>query len=1091
MKKLIFTLIFMGCFLFRSTAQQHVLWMQQPAISPDGQWIAFEYKGNIFKVPATGGEAIPLTINNAYNGYPIWSHDGKSIAFASNRYGNFDVFMMPAAGGAAMRLTFNSSTDIPYDFSPDNQKVYFGTQRFDVASSVRFPDDYYFTKLYEVPATGGRSLMVNSAGTEYVHFNKAGDKFIFQDRKGYENPYRKHATSAVTRDIWIYDMKAQTYTKVSPYPGEDREPVWGDGDKFYYLSERNGTQNLFGSSEADTSKITQLTHFDKNPVRNLSRSDNGTFAFTQNGDIYTLKEGAEPQRVLINISADFDGDQVKTIPVTGGATEMDVSPNGKEIAFVYRGEIFVTSADGSITKRITNTPYQERMIQFSPDGRSILYSVENEKSWDIYKVSIANKTEPYFYASTTLKTEPVIATDKDEFQGVYSPDGKKIAYLEERNVVKVYDIATKKTTTLLPEGVNYSYQDGDQYFTWSPDSKYLLAQSSEGHIFSSQVVLMKADGSGKRINLTKSGFSNSEPQWGMGGKMMYWFTDKDGMKNLSRGGQSDIYAMFFDQATWDKFQLSKEDLTVRDEEVKLDSIELKKKEEAEKKDQKHRKGKEKKDTTKIKMANFVLNLDNLDDRTKRLTISSADMADCKLSKDGEKLYYLAKYDKGYDLWVTMPRTGETKILADLKAPGGSLVMSKDGKWLFVMAGGNIMKVGVDDGKVTPVHYNSTMELNASAERAYIFDHIYKQVPKKLFDPNMNGVDWNYYYQNYSRFLPYVNNNYDFSVLISEFLGELDVSHCGGGYVPHFADADATAALGLLYDYSLGGNGLKVDDIIAGGPFDKDKTNMAKGDIIDSIDGNAITAAEDWAKFLNHKAGKYTRIAFHNPKNGDHYQETAKPITVGEESNQLLYNRWIKRMEFLTDSLSGGKIGYVHVREMNDPSFRVTFDKVLGRNIDKKALIVDTRFNGGGWLHDDLVTFLSGKLYLTLRPQGHVTEGGEAMDKWDKPSCVLMSEGNYSDAFIFPYIYKELKIGKLIGMPVAGTGTAVWWETQIDPTIYFGIPMISTWGIGQDHPTEGHQLYPDIEVNNHYNKLLSGEDEQLEAAVKEMLKEVSQ
>jgi Tol biopolymer transport system component len=1082
MKKSLLTIVFIVLSVSCIFAQGPILWMQQPAISPDGNWIAFEYKGNIFKVAAGGGQALPLTINTAYNGYPVWSHDGKSIAFASDRYGNFDVFIMPSSGGSATRLTYNSARDIPYDFSQDNQTVYFGTQRYDIASSVRFPEDYYFTKLYKVPAKGGRSLMVNSAGTEYVHFNKAGDQFIFQDRKGYENPYRKHHTSAITRDIWIYDIKNKTYTKVSPFTGEDREPVWGDGDKFYYLSERNGNQNLYGSSEADINNIMQLTHFEKDPVRNLSRSDNGVFAFTQDGNIYTLKEGGQPQKVMISASADFDGDQVKTIPVTGEATEMAVSPDGKEVAFVYRGEIFVTATDGNATKRITNTPYQERMIQFSPDGRSILYSVENQKSWDIYKVSIANKSEPYFYASTTLITEPVIATDKDEFQGVYSPDGKKIAYLEERNTIKVYDIASKKSTTLLPEGVNYSYQDGDQYFTWSPDGKYLLAQSSEGYIFSSQAVLIKADGTGKRINLTQSGFNNSEPQWGMNGRMMYWFNDRNGMKNLSRGSQTDVFGMFFDKAAWDKYQLSKDDLALKQEQDKRDSIELKKKKSEEK-------GKKSKDTTKAKAPDFVPDLTNLDVRTKRLTISSADMVDAKLSADGEKLFYIARYEKGYNLWQTMPRTGETKVLAELKAPNGSLEMSKDGKSLFVLAGGNIMKVNVADGKVTPVHINGSMELNAAAERAYIFDHIYKQVPKKFFDPKMQGVDWNYYHANYVKFLPHINNNYDFEVLISEFLGELNASHTGGGYRPHFTDADNTASLGLLYDYKTGGNGLKVDDIIAGGPFDTGHTKMMKGDVIDKIDGVAITDDDDWAKLLNHKADKFIQINFHDPKTGGKFQETVKPIAAGMESSMLLYDRWVKRMEFLTDSLSGGKVGYVHVRGMDDPSYRVTFDKVLGRNIDKKALIVDTRFNGGGWLHDDLATFLSGKLYLTLRPQSNKTEGGESMDKWTKPSCVLISEGNYSDAFIFPYIYKELKIGKLIGMPVAGTGTAVWWETQIDKTLYFGIPMISTYGIGQTEPTENHQLEPDIKVNNDYSKVLAGEDQQLEAAVKEMLKEI--
>ncbi len=1087
MKKLILTLAIFCAFFSLSFGQDHLLWMQQPAISPDGNWIAFSYKGNIFKVAASGGTAVPLTINSAYNGYPVWSHDGKSIAFASDRYGNFDVFIMSSGGGAATRLTFNSTRDIPYDFSADNQTVYFGTRRYDVASSIRFPDDYYFNKLYKVPAKGGRSMMVNSAGTENVHFNKAGDKFIFQDRKGYENPYRKHHTSAVTRDIWVYDIKNNKYTKVSTFAGEDREPVWGDGDKFYYLSERNGNQNLYGASEADINTITQLTHFEKDPVRNLSRADNGTFAFTQNGEIYTLKEGGQPQKISVTAAADFDGDQVKTIPVGGDVTEMEVSPDGKEVAFVYRGEIFVSAVDGNTTKRITNTPYQERMIKFSPDGRSILYSVENEKSWDIYKVSIANKNEPYFYASTTLNFEPVIATDKDEFQAVYSPDGKKIAYLEERNIIKVYDIATKKSITLLPEGVNYSYQDGDQYFTWSPDGKYLLAQSGEGHIFSSQVVLCKTDGSGKRVNLTVSGFNNAEPQWGMNGRMMYWFNDKMGMKNLSRGSQADIFGMFFEQAAWDKFSLSKDDLTLRDEQEKRDSVEIKKKQkEQEEKD----KGK-KKDTTKAKEPDFVPNVDNLETRTKRLTIASADMIDAKLSNDGEKLFYLARYDQGYNLWVTQPRTGETKMLAEMKAPNGGLVMTKDGKSLFVLAGGSIMKVGVDDGKISPVRISGSMELNAAAERAYIFDHIYKQVPKKFFDPKLQGVDWKYYHDNYARFLPHINNNYDFEVLLSEFLGELNASHTGGGYIAHFPDADQTAALGLLYDESAGGNGLKVTEIIAGGPFDVDKTKLKKGFIIDKIDGVAITDSADWAKLLNRKADKFTQINFHDPKTNEQFQETVKPISVGKESNILLYNRWVKRMEFLTDSLSGGQVGYVHVLGMDDPSYRVAFDKVLGRNVDKKALIVDTRFNGGGWLHDDLATFLGGTQYLTMRPQSNKTLGGESMDKWTKPSCVLMSEGNYSDAFIFPYIYKELKIGKLIGMPVAGTGTAVWWESQIDNSIYFGIPMISTYGINQTEPTENHQLEPDIKVNNDYVQELAGEDQQLETAVKEMLKAINQ
>ncbi len=231
MRKLLTLLfcIFLGA--HASFAESQPRWIQQPALSPDGKFIAFGYKGHLFKVPSAGGAAVALTLNNAYNGYPVWSHDGKKIAFASDRYGNFDIYVISAAGGEATRLTPTSAKDIPYDFTPDDQSVVFGTDRHDLYTSVRFPSDANFMKLYEVPVKGGASVMLNSAGTEFLHYNEKGDKLIYQDRKGYEDPWRKHHTSAVTRDIWVYDINKHEYTKVSDFKGEDREPVWGKGQK--------------------------------------------------------------------------------------------------------------------------------------------------------------------------------------------------------------------------------------------------------------------------------------------------------------------------------------------------------------------------------------------------------------------------------------------------------------------------------------------------------------------------------------------------------------------------------------------------------------------------------------------------------------------------------------------------------------------------------------------------------------------------------------------------------------------------------------------------------------------------------------------
>jgi C-terminal processing protease CtpA/Prc len=244
---------------------------------------------------------------------------------------------------------------------------------------------------------------------------------------------------------------------------------------------------------------------------------------------------------------------------------------------------------------------------------------------------------------------------------------------------------------------------------------------------------------------------------------------------------------------------------------------------------------------------------------------------------------------------------------------------------------------------------------------------------------------------------------------------------------------------------------------------------------------------DWSKMMNRKNGKNVLLSLYDPETKTRWDETTKPITQGEEQ-ALLYKRWVNNNRKKVDELSGGKVGYVHVQGMNDGSYRSTYEDALGKAGNKEALVVDTRFNGGGWLHDDLVTFLSGKKYLAMAPQGTQLNSSEPFNKWTAPSTVIMGESNYSDAFIFPYAYKSLGIGKLIGMPVPGTGTAVWWETQIDPTLVFGIPMVATIG-KEGRPTENLQLEPDIKVANDYKSVLSGKDPQLERAVKEMLEEV--
>jgi C-terminal processing protease CtpA/Prc len=604
----------------------------------------------------------------------------------------------------------------------------------------------------------------------------------------------------------------------------------------------------------------------------------------------------------------------------------------------------------------------------------------------------------------------------------------------------------------------------------------------------SYLVAYNAQNPGDGTKLTNSGFSDGRPLWAMNGKALLWVNDKDGKRPLAYQGarEVDIYAMFFDKEIYDKFLLSKEDYElVKEKEDKEKEKEKDKEKEADKEDGK-KKGKV--DKKKDETPNWNPDFNNIEDRVVKLTPGSINLSSFQMSPKGDKLYFMARYEKDYDIWEVDTRTKELKSLAKLDSRGGRMELSADGDNLFVMANGRIQKIETKGGKKSPVSIDAEMTVNSAAEREYIYHHAWRQVKRKFYDTELHGVDWEMYRQNYAQFLPHINNNYDFQELLSELLGELNGSHTGGRYSPRTENGDATASLGLFYDEKVGGDGLKITEVIKGGPLDKAESKVKAGHIIEKIDGEPINSQTDWNKLLNRKDDKNVLLSLLDPASGNRWDEIVKPISIGAENN-LLYNRWVETMRKMTEELSDGRVGYVHVRGMNDYSFRTVYDEVLGKNADKEALIVDTRFNGGGWLHEDLSNFLDGKPYATFRPYGFVTRGGEPNNKWSRPSAVLMSESNYSDAHLFPYAYRAKGIGKLIGMPVPGTGTAVWWESQIDPTIVFGIPMIAVWGIVENRALENLQLEPDVKVENPYEDVLYGKDLQLKKAVEELINEL--
>ena len=560
---------------------------------------------------------------------------------------------------------------------------------------------------------------------------------------------------------------------------------------------------------------------------------------------------------------------------------------------------------------------------------------------------------------------------------------------------------------------------------------------------------------------------------------MIWESDRAGYRSHgSWGAESDVYIMFFDLEAYERFRLSKEEFALVKEKEDKDKEKEEDKQDSKKKDKKEKSEKDKKVTP------LTFDLENCRDRIIRLTVNSSHLGDAVLSPDGDKLYYQASFEDGADLWVHDLKEQKTELL--LKDIGyGSMTYNKENKQLFLCSNGGIKKIDVEKNKTDNVSFEAIFNYRPYEEREYIFNHVWQQVLDKFYVADLHGTDWKFYRESYARFLPHINNNYDFQEMLSELLGELNGSHTGARYYAPGATL-STACLGVFFDNSYEGDGLKIQEIIAKGPFAVKKTDVTAGCIIEKIDGEPILKDTDYYPMLEGKAGKNIQLSIYNPQNGKRFPVTIKPISAGEQ-NELLYKRWVKRNEKMVETLSGRRIAYVHVKGMDSPSFRNVYSELLSdRNRNKEAVIVDTRHNGGGWLHDDLATLLSGKEYQRFVPRGQYI-GSDPFNKWLKPSCVMICEDNYSNAHGFPWVYKELKIGKLIGAPVPGTMTAVWWERQIDPTIVFGIPQVGCMDMRGQY-MENKQLEPDIKVYNSPEKSLKGEDEQLAAAVKEMLKE---
>lgn len=1066
------------------------LWIRTPAISPDGSTIAFTWRGDLYRVPATGGEARAITSHPGHDFMPVWSPDGKTLAFASDRHGHFDLFVVPAEGGTPRRLTFHSAPEFPYAFTPDGSRVVFGASRLDAASNRQHPSAAQ-PELYQVPVEGGRPSQLLTTPAEAVSFSADGRWMAYHDRKGGENEWRKHQQSAIARDLWIADLEAGTHRRVTDFAGEDRNPVLSaDGRVVYYLSEEGGTSNVHrrvldpggtesGDRESGGTSLQgpgsivpsgALTRFEGHPVRFLSRSAGGTLAFTQGGRLWRMEEGAEPRPVPVRIAADQSVIDERVIPVTGGFREMAVAPGGREVAFLFRGEVFVASVDGGTPKRITNTPEEESGVRYSPDGSRLFYASQRGGRWGIWEARRTREGERLFHAATRVEERPLVVNGSENAQPLPSPDGSELAYIENRNTLRIRNLETGDTRTLLTE--DHIWSTGPNHrFSWSPDGQWILFDLAVPGLAPGEVGLVRADGSGPVLNLTESGFDDGAAQWVQGGRAILWRSNRDGLGSLARTGasQADVYALFLTQQGWDEFRLTKGEFALLQEA---------REEEENGPDGPAGSG-------DGEPAPVEFELDGIRDRRARLTIHSSTLGDALLSEDGETLYYLARFERGFNLWSTELRSRETKMLASLQAGSGQLAWDGEGKKIFLLADGGISTIDPATGKRESISIRGEMRTSRAAEWAAQFDLVRRRVRDTFYTRDFHGADWEALTEEYGAYLPHISNPHEFAELLSELLGELNVSHSGARHTPSMEGGDETASLGIFHEMNGEEPGIRITEVLRGGPLDRAGMHVLPGTRIEAIDGVEIGAETDPDRLLNRMADRNVVLRLRDPS-GSVREIVAKPISRSAE-DRLRYERWVRINEEEVERRSGGRLGYVHIPGMNDGAYRSVFEEVMGRHAGKEGLVVDTRFNGGGDLVADLEMFLSGERFFDYTTDTRST-GFEPNFRWTRPSVALVNEANYSDGHCFAWAYREMGIGPLVGMPVPGTCTFGGWQTLPDG-IRWGVPGMGVKETRTGQFLENLQTAPDLRVENDPVTVAAGRDLQLEAAIANLMERI--
>lgn len=1027
-----FALLIFG---FASAQTSGAYFLSSPALTPDGQTILFSYEGDLWKVASNGGNAVRVTAMPGYETNPRISPDGQWIAFTGRQFGNTDVFVMPFAGGEIKQLTWHSSGDDVDSWSWDSKHIYFTSSRdsrqagYKVALSggtpVRVFGDYFFSydhNLWEHPASG--------------------EIFFTDSWESTSQAYRKRYKGAFAPDIQSYDPGKKTFKKYTDYNGKDfSHSIDKKGNVFFISDEVNGEYNLY---TLDNGKKKGLTKFNTSIKSPMVNANGGKVVFEKDYQLYLFDVAKnKEEKVNIEITRNYLLPKDKDYSVTGNISAFDVSPDGKKLAFISRGELFVSDAEGKFIKQI-NRGNTERAseVKWLSDNKTLLFLQTRNGYNNVYTIA-ADGSKPLKEITTDNANGRFLSMNNKRTQAVW---------ISGRGEVKLLDTKTLEAKTILKDEI-WGNRGSMPYF--SPNDEYLTFNVYRD--FESDIVVHHLK-TNKTTNLTNSGVTEANPIWSPDSKYIYFVSNPFKPAYPLGMGTAKIY----------RVPLEKFDDPYRT--VKYDELFVQ----------------EKKDTTKKKDSMVAINIDTdrFLDRMEQVGPDAGNQFILTLLQKGDKqtMLYVSNHGEGRPaLWKTVFEPFEqpkTEKIAG--AETGSFDFAQaDGKY-FVLSRGNIAKLNLDANKLDPITISHTFRRNLAEEFDQMFDEAWAQMEENFYDVTFRGLNWAAIKKQYATYLPYVNSRQDIRILLNDMLGELNSSHTGFstfGDDENLSLTNRTVEPGILFEKD---KPFTVKRIVARGPADKKEVTVKPGDVLVKVNGEDVDPTKDRAMYFTQpSADREMRLTFKNATGT--YDVNLHPVSG---VSNYLYDEWIDDNQKRVDEKSKNRIAYTHMKNMGTGELNTFFMDIARDFYTKDALILDLRYNTGGNVHDEVLRYLSQKTYLKWKYRNGSLTGQSNFAPADKPIVLLINEQSLSDAEMTAAGFKALKLGTIVG-----NETYRWIVFTTGTQLVDGSALrLPSWGCysldGKDIEFTGVQ--PDVKVLNQFDDKLNGMDPQLDKAIEVIL-----